>query len=129
MQFRMIEKDNKTLYTPRNFNSIELWKNVTEEQWNDARWQKINSIRSVEHLKKVINLNSHQTEEIKRTLESLGEEGKEALRITPYYATLMQSDPFQPKLLFGEKETKRLVTSWPNPWIMLRGFKTWGMRT
>lgn len=108
MQFRMIEKDNKTLYTPRNFNSIELWKNVTEEQWNDARWQKINSIRTVEHLNKVITLNSYQSNEIERTLKTLGEEGKEALRITPYYATLMQSDPFQPKLLFGEKETKRL---------------------
>ncbi len=45
------------LYRPRKFNTIELWKDVTDEQWNDPAWQRKNSIRSVDQLKKVIKLN------------------------------------------------------------------------
>lgn len=95
-------------YKPRNYNTIELWKNVTEEQWNDANWQLKNSIRSVEQLKKVIKLNAFQESEIERTLITLKNEGKEPLRITPYYASLMQEDPFHPIMLSGEKSKKRL---------------------
>ena len=103
-----MNSDNTVLYTPRNYNTIDIWKDVTTEQWNDAKWQQKNSIRSVEQLKQVIKLNSYQEKEIKRTLKTLDDQGKEALRITPYYATLMQQDPFNPKLLPEEKEKKRL---------------------
>jgi len=96
------------LYQARNYNNIEIWKDITEEQWNDANWQIKNSIKSVEHLKKVIKLNNFQASEIERTLKTLEDEGKEALRITPYYVTLMQQDPFHPKFEDGEKEKKRL---------------------
>lgn len=95
-------------YTPRNFKEISLWKDVTEEQWNDARWQLKNSIRSVDQLKQVIKLNPHQEAEIERTCNVMKSQGKEPLRITPYYASLMQEDPFHPVLLPGEKEEKRL---------------------
>ncbi|WP_461642853.1 KamA family radical SAM protein [Labilibaculum euxinus] len=95
-------------YEARKFNTIELWKNVTGEQWYDADWQIKNTIRSVEQLKRVIKLNSLQESEIRRTLTVLNKEGKEALRITPYYASLMQADPFNPKMLPGEKSKKRL---------------------
>ncbi len=95
-------------YQPRNYNTISLWKNVTKEQWNDANWQLKNSIRSVEQLKKVIKLNTFQESEIERTLIALKNEGKEALRITPYYASLMQEDPFHPVMLSDEKSKKRL---------------------
>ncbi|MBN2595392.1 KamA family radical SAM protein [Labilibaculum sp.] len=95
-------------YQARNFNTIELWKNVTGEQWYDADWQIKNIIRSVEQLKKVIKLNSLQENEINRTVSTLKKEGKEALRITPYYASLMQADPFNPEMLPGEKSKKRL---------------------
>jgi len=99
---------NPIFYIPRKFNTIELWKNVTEKQWNDANWQLKNSIRSVEQLKQVIKLNAYQEKEIERTLITLKNEGKEPLRITPYYASLMQADPFHPILLTGEKQNKRL---------------------
>ena len=56
----------------------------------------------------MIQLNPYQIEELKRTLKSLSDEGKEALRITPYYATLMQNDPFNPELLSGEKKSNRI---------------------
>lgn len=95
-------------YISRKFNTIELWKNVTEKQWNDANWQLKNSIKSVEQLKQVIKLNAYQEKEIERTLITLKNEGKEPLRITPYYASLMQADPFHPLMLPGEKQNKRL---------------------
>lgn len=95
-------------YKPRKYNTIELWKDVKEEQWNDANWQLKNSIQSVEQLKKVIKLTAFQESEIERTLIALKHEGKEPLRITPYYASLMQEDPFHPVMLPGEKSKKRL---------------------
>ncbi len=104
----MMNTKNDIFYLPRKYNTIELWKNVTETQWNDADWQIKNSIRSVGQLKKVIQLTEFQEAEIERTLQTLEKEGKEALRITPYYATLMQADPFHPMLLPGEKSEKRL---------------------
>jgi len=94
----MEQKDN-FLFQPRNFNTIELWKDVSQKQWNDPNWQRKNSICSVEQLKKVITLNKHQEEEIKRTISTLRDEGKEPMRITPYYASLMQENPFHPQIL------------------------------
>lgn len=98
----------EVFYRPRNYNTISLWKNVTKDQWNDTDWQLKNSIRSVEQLKKIIKLNTFQESEIERTLITLKNEGKEALRITPYYASLMQEDPFHPAMPPGEKSKKRL---------------------
>lgn len=103
-----MKNKDKIFYKQRDYKSIEIWKNVTEEQWNDADWQIMNSIRNVEKLKKVITLTRFQEEEIQRTLNTLKNQGKEALRITPYYATLMQADPFNPVMLSGEKSRKRL---------------------
>lgn len=102
-----MEPINNFLYQPRNFNTIELWKNVSHEQWNDPNWQRKNSIFTVEQLKKVITLNKHQEEEIDRTINTLRSEGKESMRITPYYASLMQEDPFHPKF-FSEVSQKRI---------------------
>ena len=103
-----MQTKDKIFYEPRNYNSIELWKYVTKEQWNDANWQIKNSIHNIEQLKQVIKLNKHQESEIERTLIALKQEGKEPLRITPYYASLMQADPFHPAMLPGEKSEKRL---------------------
>ena len=103
-----MENEEKIFYTPRRYNTIELWKDVTEQQWNDPAWQLRNSIRNVEALKKVIKLNDYQAEEIARTLSELKKQGKEPMRITPYYASLMQEDPFHPEMAQGEKPYKRL---------------------
>lgn len=96
------------LYKPRKYNTIELWKDVTDEQWNDANWQLKNSIRSVDELKKVIKLSAYQKTEIERTIRILKKEGKDPLRITPYYASLMQADPFHPVMMQGERGKRRL---------------------
>ena len=100
--------DDKIFYSPRKFNTIDLWKDVTEKQWNDPAWQVKNSITTVEQLKKVINLSEFQAGEIERTIVSTKGHGKEPMRITPYYASLMQADPFHPAMLPGEKSYKRL---------------------
>jgi lysine 2,3-aminomutase len=100
--------DDKIFYSPRKFNTIDLWKDVTEKQWNDPDWQVKNSISTVEQLKKVINLSEFQAGEIERTIVSMKGRGKEPMRITPYYASLMQADPFHPAMLPGEKSYKRL---------------------
>jgi len=55
----------------------------------------------------VIRMNDHQESEIRRTIGTLRQEGKEPFRITPYYASLMQEDPFNP-VFFGEVSKKRL---------------------
>ena len=99
---------DKIFFQPRKYNSIELWKGVTDAQWNDPKWQMKNSIRNISQLKKVIKLSIFQENEIERTLLTLENEGKEPLRITPYYATLMQADPFKPTMLRGEKSERRL---------------------
>jgi lysine 2,3-aminomutase len=103
-----MKQEENIFYKPRKFNTIELWKDITEEQWNDAGWQIKNSIRSVEQLKQIIRLNDYQAKEIERTLTTLKKEGKEPFRITPYYASLMEEDPFHPKMLPGEKSKNRL---------------------
>jgi lysine 2,3-aminomutase len=95
------------LYQPRNFKDIELWRDVSEEEWGNPNWQKRNAIRTIEQLKRVIRLNPHQETEIKRTIDAMRNEGKDPLRITPYYASLIQEDPFNP-VIFSEKSKNRL---------------------
>lgn len=102
-------KDEKNiLFQGRHRSEIDLWKDVSQSEWDDPLWQRRNSIRTVEQLKKVIKLNRHQVQEIERTVNTLKSEGKEPLRITPYYASLMQEDPFHPHMLPGEKAKTRL---------------------
>lgn len=96
------------LYNPRHYKSIELWKDVTDEQWNNHNWQRKNSIRSVEQLSKIIKLSEFQKQEIERTILELRNQGKDPMRMTPYYALLMQEDPFNPIMMDGEKSESRL---------------------
>ena len=93
----------KNIYYPsRKFNTIQLWQQTTTDEWNDPKWQLKNSIRTVEQLSQVIKLSDYQRNEIERTISELRNQGKETLRITPYYASLMAEDPFNPQMLEGE---------------------------
>lgn len=100
------------LYQPRKFNTIELWKDATEDEWNDPLWQRKNSIRSVDQLKRVIKLNRHQENAIRETIDRMRKEGKEPFRITPYYASLMQEDPFNPVFIRGVSKKKLDPVFW-----------------
>lgn len=73
----------------QSYNDIELWANVTKEEWNDWKWQVRNRITDVETLKKVINITPAEENEIGIVLK------KFRLGITPYYASLM--DPNNPQ--------------------------------
>ncbi|MDD6042604.1 MAG: lysine 2,3-aminomutase [Eubacteriaceae bacterium] len=72
--------------TQRNYKDIPLWKDVTEEQWNDWHWQVSNRITTVEQLKEVINLTEKEESEIAQVV------AKFRMGITPYYASLMDPD-------------------------------------
>ena len=100
--------ENSFLYQPRHYKTIELWKNITDKEWYDPQWQLKNAIKTVEQLRKVIKLSDYQASEIERVIATLKAEGKDTLRITPYYASLMHEDPFNPVMLPDEKAEKRL---------------------
>jgi len=70
----------------RSWKEVPLWKDVTEEEWGDWRWQIANRITTVDKLRQVINLTDEEAEEIERSL------GKLRMAITPYYASLMDPD-------------------------------------
>lgn len=70
----------------RSYKDIELWKDVSEDEWNDWRWQVRNRITDVDTLKKVINLTEGEEKDIQEVL------GKFRMGITPYYASLMDKD-------------------------------------
>lgn len=79
--------NNADLYKPaRNWKDIELWKDVTEEQWNDWLWQLRNTIKTLEDLKKVINLTPEEEAGVKISIKTI------PLNITPYFASLMNPD-------------------------------------
>lgn len=70
----------------RDFREIEIWKNVSFEEWNDWRWQLRNRVMDLETLKKVINLTPLEEEGIKSSLIKL------RMAITPYWITLIDKD-------------------------------------
>jgi len=67
-------------------NREKMFPNVTDEQWNDWKWQVKNRIETLEDLKKCINLTQAEEEGIKQSLKSL------RMAITPYYVSLIDGD-------------------------------------
>ncbi|GGI17667.1 MULTISPECIES: lysine 2,3-aminomutase [Gottfriedia] len=75
------------VYAPnRHWKEIDLWKDVTEEQWNDWVWQLTNTIKTLDDLKKVINITPEEEDGVKIATKTI------PLNITPYYASLMNPD-------------------------------------
>lgn len=70
---------------------FELFKDVTDEQWNDWKWQVKNRIETVEELKKYIPLTEEEEEGAKKCVQTL------RMAITPYYLALIDpTDPHDP---------------------------------
>lgn len=66
----------------------ELFKNVTDEQWYDWKWQVKNRIETVDDLKKYIPLTKEEEEGARECLKTL------RMSITPYYLSLIDvNDP------------------------------------
>jgi lysine 2,3-aminomutase len=70
---------------------LEIFKDVSDKEWNDWQWQVRNRITNVEELKKFLPLSKEEEEGIIRCLKVL------RMAITPYYLTLINpSDPNDP---------------------------------
>jgi lysine 2,3-aminomutase len=83
----MVKNLRMNLYKPKRYwKDIELWKNVTDEQWNNWLWQLTNTIRTLDDLKKVVNLTPEEEEGVRISTKTI------PLNITPYYAWLMNED-------------------------------------
>ncbi|MDO9516848.1 MAG: KamA family radical SAM protein [Methanosarcinaceae archaeon] len=80
------------LFKGRDFRDIELYKDISEDEWNNPNWQISNSITTVTQLEKVISLNDFQKKCIDKAILI-----STPMRITPYYASLMPQDPFNLK--------------------------------
>lgn len=70
----------------QDWRKIPLWKDVTEEQWNDWQWQVSNRLTTVEEIKQVINLTPEEEADIAKVMDGF------RVGITPYYASLMDPD-------------------------------------
>ena len=66
----------------------EMFPNVTDEQWNDWKWQLQNRIENLEELKKLMDLTPEEEKGVSETLKTL------RMSITPYYLSLI--DPTNP---------------------------------
>ena len=73
-------------YKNVEYKHIPLFQDVTEEEWNDWKWQLRNAIRDIPTLEKVIQLNEEEKTNLSKTLK------KFKMAITPYYAALMDKE-------------------------------------
>lgn len=68
------------------YKHIPLFKDISQEDWNDWRWQLRHAIRDIPTLEKVIILTDEEKENLSKTLK------KFKMAITPYYAALMDKE-------------------------------------
>ncbi|MFA5480160.1 MAG: lysine 2,3-aminomutase, partial [Candidatus Muiribacteriota bacterium] len=73
-------------YKKVEYKNIPLFRDVTEENWNDWKWQLKNAIKDIPTLEKVIKISEEQKKELSKVLE------KFRMAITPYYAALMDKE-------------------------------------
>lgn len=73
----------------RNWKEVSLWKNVTEDQWNDWHWQVDNRLTTVDQIQQVVDLTPEEKADIEKVMRGF------RVGITPYYASLM--DPSDPR--------------------------------
>jgi lysine 2,3-aminomutase len=89
MKNSILEKEEvimKKTYEAVHYKHIPLYRDVSEEQWNDWKWQLRNTVKDISTLEKVISLNDLEKEQLNKCLQ------KFRMAITPYYAALMDKD-------------------------------------
>jgi len=75
----------------RKSREFGLFKDISDEQWNDWKWQLKNRVETVEDLKKYMTLTEEEEEGVVKCLESL------RMAVTPYYLSLIDpDDPHDP---------------------------------
>ena len=70
----------------RNWKDIPLFKDVTDEQWNDWHWQVSHRLSTVDDIAQVVNLTEKERADIEKVI------GGFRVGITPYYASIMDPD-------------------------------------
>lgn len=74
-----------------NFRNYTLWKDVSEDEWNDWKWQIKNRITTLDDLRKLIKLTKEEEDGLKHALHTL------RMAITPYYFSLIDlKNPHDP---------------------------------
>jgi len=88
----------------RSRKQIPLFASVSDEEWNDYRWQLRHRLTSVEAFEQVLHLSTEQVADLQATL------GKFRVAVTPYYASLMDpDDPRCPVRMQGVPSPAELV--------------------
>ena len=70
----------------RHFRDIPLFKDVTDEQWNDWRWQVRHRLSTVEDFEQVLHLDDQDRKDLQACM------GKFRVAATPYYCSLIDPD-------------------------------------
>jgi lysine 2,3-aminomutase len=73
-------------YPESNYKNIDLYKDVSDEDWNNWKWQLKNVVKDIDTLKKIIKIDDSKEKNLTKCL------GKFKMGITPYYASLMDKD-------------------------------------
>ena len=94
-------------YLPVNWRATDLYKDVTDADWNDWHWQLKNGLNSIEDLEKVVVLTDGERENLKKAL------AKFTMAITPYYASLM--DPTNPNDPVRMQSVPRIAELFDDP--------------
>lgn len=92
-----------------DYKEIPLYSNVSQEDWNDWRWQMRNNIKDVETLEKVIPMTEKEKADVREVLKIF------RMAITPYYASIidrenhgcsvrLQAVPTLPETYFDESD-------------------------
>ena len=88
----------------RDRKDIPRFKDVTDEQWNDYKWQLRNRLTSTEDFEEVLHLTDVQRKDLDACM------GKFRVSVTPYYASLMDpDDPTDPVRMQGVPTPAELV--------------------
>lgn len=98
---------------PKSYKHIEIWRDVTEEEWNSWHWQVKNRITDLETLKRVVKLSPEEEEGVRRCL------GTFRMAITPYYASLIDPDdpncPIRKQAVPSGKEVEHCESDMEDP--------------
>lgn len=88
----------------RTHSEIPLFKDVSEEEWHDYRWQLRHRLRSTEDFAGVLHLDDTQRADLDACM------GRFRVSVTPYYASLMDpDDPRCPVRMQGVPSPSELV--------------------
>ena len=90
----------------RNFGSRSIFRDVSDEKWNNWRWQVQNNVTSAEELKKYLPISEEEEKSLSKCIE------KFRMAVTPYYLSLIDpNDKLDPVRLQAIPTEEELVFS------------------